>query len=111
MWSSRAPMHSRYSIRDEAAQQSESPPSMCDAVTGGAISPTIFNLNAQVLRDGAHNSRPGGARLPVCCVFGVARQYPSRDNGDLPPPVPIRHGWEGAESEEDHQNLKIITRS
>jgi hypothetical protein len=24
MWSSRAPMHSRYSIRDEAAQQSES---------------------------------------------------------------------------------------
>jgi hypothetical protein len=25
-------MHSRYSIRDEAAQQSEAPPPMCDAV-------------------------------------------------------------------------------
>jgi hypothetical protein len=33
-------MHSRYSIRDEAAQQSEFPPPMCDA---------IFNLNGQVL--------------------------------------------------------------
>jgi hypothetical protein len=41
--------------------------------TGGAISPTIFNLNGQVLGDGAHNT--GGARLPVCCDAADRGQF------------------------------------
>jgi hypothetical protein len=74
MWSSRASMHSRYSIRDEAAQQSESH-HQCVTRYRWRYPPTIFNLNGQVLGDGAHNSRPGGARLPVCCDAADRGQF------------------------------------